>query len=177
MELLEGETLRDRLAAAAESGQRVPLDELLRVGLQVCEGLEAAHERGIIHRDIKPANIFLTTKGTVKILDFGLAKAFSNVESENSHPGNGSRDGAPMRDPSASFIEHTLTRTGAAMGTAGYMSPEQVRGEKAGFTYGSVFLRPSHCTRWPPGQRAFTGRDRAMLKESILHRPLHRCGS
>ncbi len=74
MELLEGETLRDRLAAASDAAQKVPLDELLRIALQVAGGLEAAHEQGIVHRDIKPANIFLTRKGTAKILDFGLAK-------------------------------------------------------------------------------------------------------
>ncbi len=83
MQLLEGQTLRDRLAAAAEAGQAIPLDELLDVGIQVSDGLQAAHEKGIIHRDIKPANIFLTSKGVVKILDFGLAKLLEPGEPED----------------------------------------------------------------------------------------------
>src|SRR5271165_1620310 len=72
MELLEGETLRDRLAAS--EAKAVAVDQLLQIAIQICDGLEAAHRKGIIHRDIKPANIFLTAQGTVKILDFGLAK-------------------------------------------------------------------------------------------------------
>src|SRR5208283_2836893 len=71
MQLLEGQTLRDRLASVDGA---LPLEELLDIALQVCDGLQAAHERGILHRDIKPANIFLTSKGVRKILDFGLAK-------------------------------------------------------------------------------------------------------
>jgi DNA-binding winged helix-turn-helix (wHTH) protein len=71
MELLEGETLRDRLAALADEHQTMPLEELLNIGLQTAGGLEAAHEKGVIHRDIKPANIFLTRKSTAKILDLG----------------------------------------------------------------------------------------------------------
>ena len=74
MELLEGETLRDRLARTAESHQAMPLEQLLNIAVQISAGLQAAHEKGIIHRDVKPANIFLTDSGTVKILDFGLAK-------------------------------------------------------------------------------------------------------
>ena len=77
MELLEGETLRDRLASAA--ARAVPLDLLLDIAIQICDGLQAAHERGIIHRDIKPANIFITDKGVCKILDFGLAKLATAV--------------------------------------------------------------------------------------------------
>ena len=71
MQLLEGQTLRDRLAAVEAA---LPLEQLLDIGLQISDGLQAAHERGIVHRDIKPANIFLTNKGSCKILDFGLAK-------------------------------------------------------------------------------------------------------
>jgi serine/threonine protein kinase len=70
MQLLEGQTLRDRLAAAAAEEKALPLAELLDIGIQASDGLQAAHEKGIIHRDIKPANIFLTNKGVAKILDF-----------------------------------------------------------------------------------------------------------
>ena len=73
MQLLEGQTLRDRLADTASEGA-LPLEELLEIGIQVSDGLQAAHEKGIIHRDIKPANIFITNKGVCKILDFGLVK-------------------------------------------------------------------------------------------------------
>ena len=72
MELLEGQTLRQRIATG-----RIPNDDLISIALQVCEALEAAHSRGIVHRDIKPANIFITSPGVIKILDFGLAKAIS----------------------------------------------------------------------------------------------------
>jgi serine/threonine protein kinase len=80
MELLQGETLRDRLAAVTWKG--LPLEEVLDVALQISDGLQAAHEQGIIHRDIKPANVFLTNKGVCKILDFGLAKLLELSEPE-----------------------------------------------------------------------------------------------
>ncbi len=79
MQLLQGETLRDRLAALAAVQNKLPLDQLLDMAIQICEGLQAAHAKGIIHRDIKPANIFLTSSGQVKILDFGLAKLVEQV--------------------------------------------------------------------------------------------------
>ena len=90
MELLEGETLRDRMAAVSTDEASMLLDELLSIALQVADGLEAAHEQGIIHRDIKPANIFLTRKGTAKILDFGLAKLA--VEAPGFSPADEGRD-------------------------------------------------------------------------------------
>jgi serine/threonine protein kinase len=85
MELLEGETLRDRLASSADNAP--PLDQLLNIAIQICDGLQAAHERGIIHRDIKPANIFITGKGVCKILDFGLAKLVGGRKSKRQQPG------------------------------------------------------------------------------------------
>jgi eukaryotic-like serine/threonine-protein kinase len=84
MELLEGETLRDRLSVSGDKG--LPLGELLELGVQVTDGRQAAHEKGIIHRDIKPANIFLTNKGVCKILDFGLAKLLETGEPERTAP-------------------------------------------------------------------------------------------
>src|SRR5215468_8979520 len=111
LELVEGETLADRIARWP-----VPVGEALNIGKQIAEALEAAHERGIIHRDLKPANVKLTADGKVKVLDFGLAKAFDN-------------DQAPASDPANSpTLTISTTRAGMILGTAGYMSPEQARG-------------------------------------------------
>ena len=111
MELVEGPTLADRLARGA-----MPLDEALPIAKQIAEALEAAHEQGIVHRDLKPANIKVRDDGTVKVLDFGLAKAMD--------PPGGPRANA-MNSPTISM--HT-TQAGIILGTAAYMSPEQARG-------------------------------------------------
>ncbi|HXI04509.1 MAG TPA: serine/threonine-protein kinase, partial [Candidatus Saccharimonadales bacterium] len=111
LELVEGEDLAARLKRGP-----VPSDEALGIALQIAEGLEEAHEHGIVHRDLKPANVKLTPAGKVKILDFGLAKAF---------------EASPMGpdDPSLSpTLTAAATRAGVIMGTAAYMSPEQARG-------------------------------------------------
>ena len=176
MELLEGETLRELIskAAASSGGERsqLPLERLLDIAIQITDGLDAAHQKGIIHRDIKPANIFLTTQGQVKILDFGLAKlaaAASEVEAEE--PRGDHAHGTPAQTTGGTPIEHSLTRTGMAMGTAGYMSPEQVRGEKLDartdlFSFGLVLYEMA------TGQRAFSGDTAAILKDAILnHEP------
>src|SRR5262249_34135729 len=106
MELLEGETLKQRI-----SRPPVTIDELLEVGTQVADALEAAHANGIVHRDIKPGNIFITKRGHVKVLDFGLAKLTAGHI-------------VPTEDG-----ENPLTRPGAFAGTPHYMSPEQLRCE------------------------------------------------
>jgi len=124
LELLEGETLRELISKAEGSSggdkAKLTLEKLLDAAIQIADGLDAVHQKGIIHRDIKPANIFIDHAGQVKILDFGLAKlaaAASEVESEelrgDHQPATLTTGGAP--------VEHTLTRTGMAMGTAGYM--------------------------------------------------------
>src|SRR5580693_8538128 len=107
-ELLEGETLRERLRGGA-----IVVRKTLDYGLQIAHGLAAAHEKGIIHRDLKPENLFLTKDGRVKILDFGLAK-LTQLD--------------PDSNPSMATVTHGVTEAGVVMGTAGYMSPEQVRG-------------------------------------------------
>lgn len=117
MELLEGESLKERIARGP-----LPFPELLDVALQVTEGLMAAHAGGIIHRDIKPGNIFLTTRGQVKILDFGLAKVAPVIEPVAQGVGAGG-DSVPTDET------QSLTSGGLVPGTAFYMSPEQARGE------------------------------------------------
>ena len=110
LELVEGSTLADRIADGP-----IPLDEALPIAKQIAEALEAAHEAGVIHRDLKPANIKVRPDGTVKVLDFGLAKAL---------------DAAPEGDPSHSpTLTAVATQKGVIMGTAAYMSPEQARGK------------------------------------------------
>jgi Tol biopolymer transport system component len=111
MELVQGEDLAQRLARGA-----IPLDEALPIAKQIAEALEAAHEQGIIHRDLKPANIKVRADGTVKVLDFGLAKAFD-------------RTGSPSSNATTSpTISMHATQAGVILGTAAYMAPEQARG-------------------------------------------------
>lgn len=171
MQLLQGETLRDRLAALAAKQETLPLQELMNVAIQICNGLQVAHAKGIIHRDIKPANIFLTSGGQVKILDFGLVKLVSTAEEKQA---NGVSvevtDVAlvPFPADTASAPDATLTRFGVAMGTAGYMSPEQVRGEELDartdiFSFGSTLYEMA------TGQRAFSGETAALVHNAILN--------
>jgi eukaryotic-like serine/threonine-protein kinase len=160
MELLEGSTLRDRIA-------RVPLSvgETIDFGIQIAEALQAAHEQGIIHRDIKPANIFITTRQQVKILDFGVAKVvrYSGVPELQDALGGGAR-------PDAEHLTRAdLTKTGVAMGTAAYMSPEQVRGEELDcrtdlFSFGLVLYE------MVTGRQAFEQATVTLLRDAILNR-------
>jgi len=161
MELLEGRTLRDVIADWPNSKSTLPLSNLLDFAIQIVHGLEAAHRRGIIHRDIKPANIFITSHGQVKILDFGVAKL---VEADVPEGGTSPDSETLATQPS----NLNLTRTGVAMGTAGYMSPEQVRGERVDartdlFSFGLVIYEMM------TGQRAFTGETAPILHNAILN--------
>jgi serine/threonine protein kinase len=166
LELLQGENLRDRLSASKQ--KPLPLRELLEISGQICDGLQAAHDKGIIHRDIKPANIFLCESGTVKILDFGLAKlAGSELGLENPEAVSTTE----RATSSTESLKRALTRTGTTAGTAGYMSPEQVRHEELDtrsdlFSFGLVVYEMA-C-----GQRAFTGQTLVDVHEAILHQPL-----
>jgi serine/threonine protein kinase/Tol biopolymer transport system component/DNA-binding winged helix-turn-helix (wHTH) protein len=169
MPLLRGETLRDRLTQTAAGGKTLPTEELLSIAIQICAGLQAAHDHGIVHRDIKPANIFITTSGQVKILDFGLAKLATSVKDVTSDIvllEKSSDAGINVRRSAATDL--TLTRLGVAIGTAGYMSPEQVRGEKLDsrsdlFSFGLVLYEMA------TGQRAFIRETTAAAHEAILN--------
>jgi len=159
MELLEGQTLASRI----ERGP-LPTGELLELAIQISDALEAAHGRGIVHRDIKPSNIFVTEHAQPKILDFGLAKR-QEFEAQD-YPPTAGGDSVFIEPHNPDF---TLTQTGAALGTAGYMSPEQIRGEKLDgrsdlFSMGLVLYEMA------TGQRAFKGETALELQQEILTR-------
>jgi hypothetical protein len=148
-ELLEGGTLRERLAGGALSARRA-----VEYGIGVAQGLSAAHDEGIVHRDLKPENLFLTNDGRVKILDFGLAK-LTRPEPEG--------DETVAHAPTVGED----TEAGVVMGTVGYMSPEQVRGQRADarsdiFTFGAILFE------MVSGQRAFRGETPADTMSAIL---------
>ena len=151
MELVEGEDLSRRIARGA-----MPLDEALPIARQIAEALEAAHERGIIHRDLKPANIKIRTDGTVKVLDFGLAKAME--------PAAGSSPGVSM---SPTITSPAMTQAGMILGTAAYMAPEQAKGRAVDkradiFAFGAVLYEML------AGTRAFQGEDVTDLIVSVV---------
>ena len=141
MELIEGRTLADRIAQ-----RPIPIDEALPIAKQIAEAIEAAHEKGVIHRDLKPANIKVRDDGTVKVLDFGLAKALESA------PGPGDASQSPT------ITSPAMTRTGIILGTAAYMSPEQAKGLAADrrsdlWAFGCVLYEML------TGRRAFDGED------------------
>src|SRR5437762_3098741 len=146
-ELLEGETLREKL-----DGAPLPQRKAIDYGLQIANGLAAAHEKGIVHRDLKPENLFVTDDGRLKILDFGLAKLTEIVNTE-------SQSDIPTR--------RVATDPGAVMGTAGYMAPEQVRGQKVDhradiFSFGCILYEML------TGTKAFRGESAADTMSAIL---------
>lgn len=176
MELLEGDSLLHRLDTPETKAS--PGDFLLDIAIQICDGLQAAHDAGIVHRDIKPGNLFLTRRGQVKILDFGLAEAVAPEEpvAENLPEGH---DASSITSESANKestristgVQAPLSGTEPPMGTTGYMSPEQLRKEPLDlrtdlFSFGIVLYEMT------TGQRPFQGETLAAVHDAILTQTL-----
>jgi serine/threonine protein kinase/Tfp pilus assembly protein PilF len=160
MELLEGDTINSRI-----HGQPMDAEEIVKLGAQIADALDAAHSKGIIHRDIKPANIFITKRGQAKILDFGLAKLARPAHHVGETVVAGNSGAATMMERA----EANLTSPGTALGTVAYMSPEQARGEETDarsdiFSFGVVLYEMA------TGQQAFSGTTSAVVFDAILNR-------
>jgi serine/threonine protein kinase len=147
MELMEGHTLAHELAAG-----RLPIEDVLRLGIQIADALDAAHQKGVVHRDIKPSNIFVTSRADAKLLDFGLAKE---------------HDLTRRAGMDTATLSGAMTSRGEVLGTVGYMSPEQAEGKEVDgrsdiFSFGAVLYEMA------TGQPAFRGQSNASIFAEIL---------
>ena len=158
MELVEGPTLADRIAQGA-----ISVDEALPIAKQIAEALEAAHEQGIIHRDLKPANIKVRPDGTVKVLDFGLAKA---MEPTGASAGQAL---SPEFSQAPTITTPAMTQAGMILGTAAYMSPEQARG-KAVDKRADIWAFGAVLFEMLSGTRPFDGDDIAETVGAVIHK-------
>jgi serine/threonine protein kinase len=153
MELVEGSTLTDRIKEGP-----IPLDEALRIAQQIADALEAAHNRAIVHRDLKPGNVKLRHDGTVKVLDFGLAKIAPTASSEST-----------ARSENSPTLTIGMTEAGAILGTAAYMPPEQARGKPVDkradiWSFGVVLYEML------TGERLFQGEDVVETLAAVVHK-------
>lgn len=167
MQLLEGQTLREWIEAAPTTTGISRLNDVVGFAIQIADGLDAAHRKGIVHRDIKPTNIFITNRGEAKILDFGVAK-FLDVETPETNGEDEDREKTEVHPPHSDI---SLTQTGDSLGTPSYLSPEQVRREELDartdlFSFGLVLYEMT------TGHRGFSGSTATGIQEAVLGQPI-----